>query len=226
MLGLRIARRAKVSRHRQRQRPVLAGRDELGAERVFSFDYDPHSVACARELRRRYFPEAEQLDHRTGERARRRVPRALGQFDVVYSWGVLHHTGNMWHALANAPAPVAPGGRLFIAHLPRSGLAVGVMARGSRSSTTAALAGRAARARHLRAVRLDPGVPGRRRSPPEPFTRSKRYKSSRGMSRHPRLGRLAGRPAVRGRVRARRARVLQAAALPPREPRPRRRPRL
>src|ERR1044072_2056758 len=34
----------------------LAAR-RLGA-RVRSFDYDPRSVACARELRRRYFPDA------------------------------------------------------------------------------------------------------------------------------------------------------------------------
>ena len=38
----------------------------------------------------------------------------LGSFDVVYSWGVLHHTGDMWSALGNAERLVAPGGRLFI----------------------------------------------------------------------------------------------------------------
>jgi len=30
----------------------------LGAARVHSFDYDPQSVACTRELKRRYFPDA------------------------------------------------------------------------------------------------------------------------------------------------------------------------
>src|SRR5215203_6429280 len=30
----------------------------LGAERVHSFDYDPRSVACTQELKRRYFPNA------------------------------------------------------------------------------------------------------------------------------------------------------------------------
>src|SRR5262249_15791837 len=39
---------------------------------------------------------------------------ALGQFDVVYSWGVLHHTGAMWQALENVAPLVAPGGKLFL----------------------------------------------------------------------------------------------------------------
>ena len=34
----------------------------------------------------------------------------LGQFDVVYSWGVLHHTGAMWQALENVARLVVGGG--------------------------------------------------------------------------------------------------------------------
>jgi 2-polyprenyl-3-methyl-5-hydroxy-6-metoxy-1,4-benzoquinol methylase len=91
----------------------LAAR-RLGA-RVHSFDYDPDSVACARELRRRYFPddpgwiieEASVLD--------RNYLSRLGCFDIVYSWGVLHHTGMMWQALESVAAVVAPAGKLFIA---------------------------------------------------------------------------------------------------------------
>ena len=41
---------------------------------------------------------------------------ALGEFDFVYSWGVLHHTGAMWLAIEHAIGRVAPaGGQLFIA---------------------------------------------------------------------------------------------------------------
>jgi SAM-dependent methyltransferase len=87
----------------------------LGASRVYSFDYDPHSVACARELRHRYCPDAENWVIEQGSVLDQSYLGHLGLFDVVYSWGVLHHTGNMWQALENVSALVQPGGRLFIA---------------------------------------------------------------------------------------------------------------
>src|SRR6266545_5844853 len=90
----------------------LAAR-RLGA-RVHSFDYDPQSVACAAELRRRYFPGDAQWVVEEGSALDADYLARLGKFDIVYSWGVLHHTGRMWQALENAQLPVAPGGRLFI----------------------------------------------------------------------------------------------------------------
>ena len=38
----------------------------------------------------------------------------LGQFDIVYAWGVLHHTGAMWEALERTFGLVRPGGILWI----------------------------------------------------------------------------------------------------------------
>jgi 2-polyprenyl-3-methyl-5-hydroxy-6-metoxy-1,4-benzoquinol methylase len=91
----------------------LAAR-RLGA-RVHSFDYDPNSVACTSEMRRRYFPDDPDWVIEQGSALDLDYVNSLGKFDTVYSWGVLHHTGNMWQALANAALPVASGGRLFIA---------------------------------------------------------------------------------------------------------------
>ena len=91
----------------------LAAR-RLGA-RVHSFDYDPHSVACTRELKRRFFAEDPDWTVEEGSALDPRYLESLGTFDLVYAWGVLHHTGAMWQALAYATIPVARGGRLFIA---------------------------------------------------------------------------------------------------------------
>jgi len=91
----------------------LAAR-RLGA-RVHSFDYDPNSVACTNELRRRYFPNDPNWKVEEASVLDQQYLATLGRFDIVYSWGVLHHTGQMWPALENVHRLVAPGGKLFIA---------------------------------------------------------------------------------------------------------------
>ena len=86
----------------------------LGAT-VFSFDYDPHSFACTQELRRRYFPNDPAWTVERGSVLDAAYLSKLGTFDVVYSWGVLHHTGQMWPALENVKPLVRIGGKLVIA---------------------------------------------------------------------------------------------------------------
>ena len=91
----------------------LAAR-RLGA-RVHSFDFDPQSFACTVELRRRFFPDDPLWTVEQASVLDAAYLNRLGQFDVVYSWGVLHHTGSMWAALANVAPLAGPGGKLFIA---------------------------------------------------------------------------------------------------------------
>jgi 2-polyprenyl-6-hydroxyphenyl methylase/3-demethylubiquinone-9 3-methyltransferase len=91
----------------------LAAR-RLGAQ-VHSFDFDPQSVACTQELRRRYFPDDSLWRVEQGSVLDAGYLATLGQWDVVYSWGVLHHTGHLDLALAHVAGLVVPGGQLFIA---------------------------------------------------------------------------------------------------------------
>jgi len=91
----------------------LAARN-LGAS-VVSFDYDKHSVACTNELKKRYWPEDKDWNVNRGDVLDSDYLESLGKFDVVYSWGVLHHTGDMWAALRNVTPLVSLHGKLFIA---------------------------------------------------------------------------------------------------------------
>jgi SAM-dependent methyltransferase len=91
----------------------LAAR-RLGAT-VRSFDYDPASVACARELRRRFCADDPSWIIEEGSVLDAAYLSSLGSFDIVYSWGVLHHTGAMWNALDAVGPLVKQGGKLFIA---------------------------------------------------------------------------------------------------------------
>lgn len=86
----------------------LAAR-RLGAS-VRSFDYDPQSVACTEELKRRFFPDDPEWVIEEASVLDGAYITSLGHFDVVYSWGVLHHTGEMWKAMENVSSLVRSGG--------------------------------------------------------------------------------------------------------------------
>jgi 2-polyprenyl-3-methyl-5-hydroxy-6-metoxy-1,4-benzoquinol methylase len=86
----------------------------LGAEKAHSFDYDPQSAACTRELKRRYLPVAANWTIERANVLDAGYLDELGQWDIVYAWGVLHHTGDMWGALDNVGRLVKDGGRLFV----------------------------------------------------------------------------------------------------------------
>jgi len=83
--------------------------------RVVSFDYDPASVACTEKLRRHYFEADLDWQVLEGSILDETFVSALGQFEIVYAWGILHHTGAMWRALETTGHLVAAGGWLIIA---------------------------------------------------------------------------------------------------------------
>ena len=82
---------------------------------VRSFDFDKQSVACTASLKQRFFPADEKWTIEEGSVLNNAFLNGLGKFDVVYSWGVLHHTGQVWTALENVAPLVNEGGKLFIA---------------------------------------------------------------------------------------------------------------
>ena len=91
-----------------------AAAKRLQFERVVSFDYDALSVEATNALRTATQDAAGWTVSR-GSVLDAKFMDGLGQFDVVYSWGVLHHTGDMWTAIDRALAAVGPGGRAFLA---------------------------------------------------------------------------------------------------------------
>lgn len=73
----------------------------LGARRVVSVDIDPSSVDCATALRERFGISEDRWSVYQASALDEGFMRSLGRFSYVHSWGVLHHTGDMWRALDN-----------------------------------------------------------------------------------------------------------------------------
>lgn len=83
--------------------------------RVRAFDYDIDSVACSKEVRRLFAADDADWIIEQGDVLDERYMHSLGEFDIVYSWGVLHHTGQMWCAIENAMSCVAEKGSFAVA---------------------------------------------------------------------------------------------------------------
>ena len=85
----------------------------MNAKELISFDYDNDSVEATKKTRQNAgSPDNWKVIQ--GSILDEEFSKKLGLFDIVYSWGVLHHTGNMWKAIENAISLVQPGGIFWI----------------------------------------------------------------------------------------------------------------
>lgn len=86
---------------------------QLGAI-VYSFDYDQNSVECTKFLKQQYASDSDNWIVEQGSVLNPDFLAKYGKIDLVYSWGVLHHTGDMYLAFKNVAALLNPNGKLFI----------------------------------------------------------------------------------------------------------------
>jgi 2-polyprenyl-3-methyl-5-hydroxy-6-metoxy-1,4-benzoquinol methylase len=86
----------------------------LGAKEISSFDLDPYSVESTRLLWGKAGSPANWKVSQ-GSILDQDFVAGIDKHQIVYSWGVLHHTGSMWQAIKNACSLVEKGGLLWIA---------------------------------------------------------------------------------------------------------------
>ncbi len=85
-----------------------------GAEKIVSVDIDDYSVNCVTSLWEKA-GRPENWIIKKGSALDTDFILSLGTFDIVYSWGVLHHTGNMYQAFDNVTRLVGQKGSFFLA---------------------------------------------------------------------------------------------------------------
>jgi 2-polyprenyl-3-methyl-5-hydroxy-6-metoxy-1,4-benzoquinol methylase len=82
---------------------------------VVSFDYDNDSVEATKSLHNKYWKNDGSWRILKGSVLDKDFLKSLGEFDIVYSWGVLHHTGAMLNSMENVLIPLKASGVLYIA---------------------------------------------------------------------------------------------------------------
>jgi SAM-dependent methyltransferase len=87
---------------------------QMDADRIFSFDYDFDSVGTTKKIHE-YAGSPSNWIVEQGSVLDKSYMEKLPKSDIIYSWGVLHHTGDMWTAVRNAAIPMKPGGLFYIA---------------------------------------------------------------------------------------------------------------
>ena len=87
---------------------------QMHAERIFSFDYDCDSVETTKKIHE-HAGSPSNWTVEQGSVLDQSFMEKFPKSDIVYSWGVLHHTGDMWTAVRNAAIPLKPDGLFYIA---------------------------------------------------------------------------------------------------------------
>jgi SAM-dependent methyltransferase len=147
--------------------------------RVRSFDFDPDSVACTQALRDRYYPDDPDWIVERGSILDPDYVEQLGKFDIVYSWGVLHHTGAMWAALDRTARLAAPSGVLAIALYRQTPLCWAWRIEKRAYASVPAFVQLVVRSVYKAAFFAGKAAQGR-----DPFAYVRQYKSNRGMDWH------------------------------------------
>jgi len=92
---------------------TMLAAQRLGVKNCAGVDLDANSVNAAKTLLSRY---PSDLPWTVVQRSVFDLDvDDLGVFEVVHSWGVLHHTGDMWRAIEAATQMVAPRGLFALA---------------------------------------------------------------------------------------------------------------
>ncbi len=91
----------------------------MNPKKLLSIDIDHDSVG-ATAICRSMLPTHHKSDWNIEQKSVFELNHDDGVFDLVYSWGVLHHTGDVWSAVKRCQSILAPGGYLHLA-LYRSG---------------------------------------------------------------------------------------------------------
>lgn len=87
---------------------------KLGAT-VVSIDYDSESIECTRKLRDTFDISTVDWSIRQGSILDAKLLKEIGTADLVYCWGVVHHTGSMREAIGNVASMVKGNGSLCLA---------------------------------------------------------------------------------------------------------------
>ena len=92
---------------------ISAAATKFDPIKIVSFDYDPKMVEFSKKVKKQsaYLGDWSII---SGNILDSSFVESLPQFDYVYCWGVVHHTGDMWKGIANIITRVADNGYIYL----------------------------------------------------------------------------------------------------------------